>query len=98
MFYQCLSLEDLPEISQWNIQKLEDISYMFYNCTMINVSETINWNFEKIKEKKQFSTKSFTNERYLTISKTIIRKNNDFNISNNKDTDKNTCEKSEKSV
>ena len=32
MFYECISLEKLPNLTKWDISNVTDISYMFYEC------------------------------------------------------------------
>ena len=32
IFYNCKSLQYLPDISKWNISNATDISSIFYNC------------------------------------------------------------------
>ena len=35
MFYNCSSLEYLPDISKWNLNNVTDISSIFYNCSSL---------------------------------------------------------------
>ena len=32
MFYNCKSLNSLPDISKWNTSNVKDMSWMFYGC------------------------------------------------------------------
>ena len=32
MFYGCINIKDLPDISKWNTTKVINMSFMFYNC------------------------------------------------------------------
>ena len=45
MFYTCLSLISIKELSKWNINKALNIEYMFYKCSSLislpNVSNKI---------------------------------------------------------
>ena len=31
-FYNCFNLEDIPDVSKWDISNVNDISYLFYGC------------------------------------------------------------------
>ena len=56
MFLNCSSLESLPNISNWNINKVENMSYMFAGCSSLNSFPKIdNWlNNDKIKQDEMF--------------------------------------------
>ena len=41
MFYGCSSLSSLDDISKWNIDNVNDISFMFYICPLLSDSEKI---------------------------------------------------------
>ena len=47
MFYECHSLVSVPDISEWNLEKVRDISKMFYGCKSLKpktISEQSNNN------------------------------------------------------
>ena len=46
MFDSCTSLE---YIYNFNLQKVEDLSYIFYNCTKLNI-QISSWNFNTVKK------------------------------------------------
>ena len=35
MFYECSSLQSLPDISKWDTKNVTDMSYMFYHCSSL---------------------------------------------------------------
>ena len=35
IFYNCLSLKSLPDVSKWNINNVININLMFYNCSSL---------------------------------------------------------------
>ena len=50
MFYGCSSLLSLPDISKWNISKVNDISSMFCGCSSLSSLPDISkWNISNIK-------------------------------------------------
>ena len=43
----------MPDITKWNISKLENINYMFYECkSLSNFSDISKWNIDKVKNKE----------------------------------------------
>ena len=49
MFYNCLSLKKLPNISKWNISNVNNMSFMFYNCiTLTELPDISKWNTCKV--------------------------------------------------
>ena len=49
MFYNCISLKSLPDLSYWNTEKVQDISKMFYKCSSLNSLPDISkWNTRNI--------------------------------------------------
>ena len=45
MFYECSSLNSLPNISNWNTVNVTDMSFMFYECSSLNsLPDISNWN------------------------------------------------------
>ena len=52
MFYDCNSLNSLPDISKWNTSNVTDMSCMFFDCSSLNSLPDISiWNTKKLKEK-----------------------------------------------
>ena len=51
MFENCQSLIDLPDISQFDISKIDSMSHMFYNCIMLkSLNDISKWNTQNIKD------------------------------------------------
>ena len=49
MFYGCISLETLPDISKWDTRNVSDMSYMFHNCESLkSLPDISNWNTSKV--------------------------------------------------
>ena len=49
MFYNCNSLESLPDISQWNTENVMNMSNMFYNCRMLkSLPDISKWNTKNL--------------------------------------------------
>ena len=49
MFYGCISLISLPDISRWNISNTDDISYMFTKCySLMSLPDISKWNTSNI--------------------------------------------------
>ena len=49
IFYNCLSLSSLPDISKWNTNDVEDMSGMFWNCIILSLLPDISkWNTNKV--------------------------------------------------
>jgi len=49
MFNFCSSLSSLPDISKWNIDKVENMSYMFSGCSsLLSLPDISNWNTNKV--------------------------------------------------
>ena len=45
MFYNCSSLQSLPDISKWNTYSLENIHGIFNGCrSLISLPDISNWN------------------------------------------------------
>ena len=70
MFEECSSLLSLPDISKWNINNVTDMSEMFNRCSSLSSA----FNFDKICEKKSFSSLPENSEIFVkTITgKTIV--------------------------
>ena len=53
MFYNCSSLNSLPDISNWNTSNVTNMSYMFSNCSSLNsLPDITKWNIKKLKYKE----------------------------------------------
>ena len=49
MFYECLSLSSLPDISNWNTSNVTEMNSMFYNCkSLSSLSDISNWNTSNV--------------------------------------------------
>ena len=45
MFYNCNSLNSLPDLSKWNLNKVNNISFMFSNCIFLkSLPDISKWN------------------------------------------------------
>ena len=50
LFKECLSLKTIPDISKWNVNKVENIGYMFSQCTsLICLPEISKWKLNNLK-------------------------------------------------
>jgi surface protein len=53
MFYCCISLSSVPDISKWDTGNIEDMSWMFFECKLLNSFPDISkWNIKKAKNMK----------------------------------------------
>ena len=51
MFYNCKSLQYLPDLSNWSTKNVESMRYMFYNCSSLLSLEGISsWNTSNVKD------------------------------------------------
>ena len=50
IFYKCLSLSSLPDISKWNTNNVTNMSYMFSGCSSLINIDLSNFNNEKHSE------------------------------------------------
>ena len=49
MFYECRSLQSLPDISKWNTEKVTNMRSMFYSCSSLqSLPDISKWNTEKV--------------------------------------------------
>ena len=52
MFQECNSLISLPDISQWDISNVSNISLMFQECySLISLPDISKWNTSKVTDK-----------------------------------------------
>ena len=49
MFYRCSNLKFIKNIENWQLPNINDVSYMFYNCTKLDV-DLSNWDLSNIKD------------------------------------------------
>ena len=50
IFYNCSSIESLPDISNWKINNVDDLSYLFSGCSSLkSIPDISKWNIENIK-------------------------------------------------
>jgi len=46
-------LKFIPDITKWNIAKVENADYMFYDCkSLSNMDDILKWNISEIKNKE----------------------------------------------
>ena len=51
MFYYCISLLSLPDISKWNTNHVKNMNHMFYHCISISSLPDISkWNTNNVKD------------------------------------------------
>ena len=91
MFYDCLSLISLPDISNWNTIKVTNMSHMFDGCkSLSNIQDISKWNtinvsdmsymFKDCTSLKQFPDISKWNtENLINVSYIFMTKNLDSN-------------------
>ena len=44
MFYNCSSLSSLPGISKWNTNNVNNMNWMFSNCSLLSLPDISKWN------------------------------------------------------
>ena len=50
MFYGCKSLIELPDISKWNTENINNLSNIFYDCISLkSIPDISKWNISKVK-------------------------------------------------
>ena len=50
LFYECSSLKSLPDISKWNTNNVNNMSYLFYECKSLEYLDDISkWNISNVK-------------------------------------------------
>ena len=48
MFFNCTSLVSLPDISKWNVNKVENMMGLFESCTsLLSLPDLSKWNIRK---------------------------------------------------
>ena len=71
MFYGCLSLSSLPDISKWNTNDVKNMSGMFYGClSLSSLPDISKWNTNSTKH----ISKIFDGCSNIIISKQIRKK------------------------
>ena len=49
MFYECKSLNSLPDISKWNTSNVTNMYSMFYNCSSLkSLPDLSEWDTKKV--------------------------------------------------
>ena len=56
MFYNCSSLSSLPDISKWNTNNVENMSWMFCDCSSLKELNLNNFNTNNV----TYMSKMFT--------------------------------------
>jgi hypothetical protein len=73
MFCNCQSLKNLPDITKWNLQNIEQISCLFANNTNeINIIYNINKNYSAIKLFDEIFIKNNKDKLFLLINNKIV--------------------------
>ena len=75
-------LNKLPDISKWETNNVENISYLFHNCSKLSFMPDISkWNLNNIKSfEYPFLGCSFLNElSYLNFNLNLIKNKDDLN-------------------
>ena len=50
MFYKCSSLLSIPDISKWNIKRINNMEKLFYRCLkLINLPDIFKWDIDNVK-------------------------------------------------
>ena len=49
LFYGCSSLGILPNISVWDLSKVDSMQQIFFHCSILFLPTVTNWNIPKIK-------------------------------------------------
>ena len=64
LFYRCLNLSSLPDISKWNTSNVIKMDYMFSNCEkLLYLPDISKWNYKNLKIMKNM----FSNVKSLKI-------------------------------
>ena len=51
MFYNCISLKSIPNISSWDTSKVKNMKGMFYQCSSLTeISDISKWNVQKVND------------------------------------------------
>ena len=48
LFFNCNFLKSIPDISNWNTEKVIDMSYIFGNCSIKDLPDISGWNIENV--------------------------------------------------
>ena len=74
MFYGCISLISLPDLSKWNTSNVENMSFMFSRCNSLNsLPDLSKWNTSNVNNMSEM----FSGDESLKSSKImdeIVRK------------------------
>ena len=74
LFYECSSLQSLPDISKWNINNINDMSWMFNGCEILNSLSDISKWYKNIAKDKYIMNMSKINIT-INIDKNEVNKN-----------------------
>ena len=67
MFYECKSLISIPDISNWNTSKVDNMNNMFYGCrALISLPDISKWNTSNVRQMK------FIKNYFFILKKIII--------------------------
>ena len=49
VFYKCVLLKSIPDISNWNTSNIKNMNYMFYECySLENLPDTSKWDIRNV--------------------------------------------------
>ena len=58
MFYNCSSIEYIPNISNWDTSEVKTMQYMFYKCSSLKYLPDISkWKLDNVKNKRHIFPK-----------------------------------------
>ena len=78
MFYNCISLFSLPDISKWNTKNIQKIDFMFSNCSsLISLPDLSKWDTKNLKDMKYLLSDCISLSFYPNLNNW-----NNFNINN----------------
>ena len=67
IFYDCISLPKLPDISNWETSNVTEMSCMFFRCiSIVKIPDLSKWNLEKVTD-KEYLFKGFKNFHNIPI-------------------------------
>ena len=78
IFFDCKNIKSIPDISKWNIEKVVNLSYMFFNCEKIEVlpEDISNWNI--FKYAKEEDLKNYLMSNYPKLQQIDFDEIKDF--------------------
>ena len=69
MFYNCSSLQEIPDISKWNIYKVVNIRGLFYGCSSLeSLPDISKWNIDNVNDISEIFANCFSLKKIPDIS------------------------------